>query len=75
MRGKIDDQGKLHIERKSKSGKTYCLCSCPHKEGAACSDLCAKFCEPSRDQQSNTVWLQLCNGDILTFAGGLIDER
>ena len=65
MKGLIDPNGNLHIER----GADFKEMSCPHDNtfGIPCSDVCPLFGEPFT--YSGVVHLALCQSRELKFSG------
>lgn len=86
MKGKIDENGFLYIERAGKTKKTLC----PYDgECAPCGDWCPLFSEPEPakdavypdDDSCNydlvpngKTWMRLCHGKYLEF-DEFTDER
>ena len=70
MKGKIDNQGYLVIERAGVMRWQYC----PFQKGIFCSDTCPHFQEPILDKEGNTHLFLGCGDTTLVFSE-FTDER
>lgn len=71
MRGKINNQGDLEIERAGVFKKQWC----PYSTGMAeCSHFCPLFGEPRRDPFIDQITLSICYNKTLFF-DSFTDER
>ena len=78
MRGEIDNEGYLSIERDGEMLHAFCPFA-ETKQGEKCGDWCALFSEPSWDKKGSKhedpkIMLYLCHGKHHKF-DELRDER
>ena len=71
MKAMIDKEGKLSIERAGEMRNQACPYSSPPY---FCGDWCALFGEPSEDQATDTIKLEICGKATLVFSE-FNDER
>lgn len=69
MKGKIDKDGVLHIERAGVMRQQWCP-----QSGGHCGDWCPHFGEPKYDRGREATVIDICSGKRLVF-DEFTDER
>ena len=74
MKGRIDNEGGLHIYRNGRDVAQFC----PYQTGGhnyeTCSHFCPQFGDPEESTLGGTILLEICQRRVLQF-DTLIDER
>jgi hypothetical protein len=74
MKGKIDNAGRLNIERAGNMATQYCRFSANDEGENYCSDSCPLFMEPVHYKADDPWFIEICQNRCLEF-DEFTDER